>query len=107
MSVSTTVPLSTKDWDWPIAWRAVFGMQQHSLRIWWKNGKRPGERGLKKLPGVRTSRLFVHVDVRSYGQTDEQWSGFGIIISQLDSNRQPLDDLDKVAGRILGRQKRQ
>ncbi len=69
---------------------------------WRKLAKR-----LQDLSGVRPSGRFLVVDVRDDRETDEQGALVGVVVSQLDPDRQPLDDLHEVAGGVLRRQQGQ
>ena len=48
-------------------------------------------------------RFFV-VHVRRHRRSDEQRSLVRVVVGQFDADRQPLDDLDEVAGGVLRRQ---
>ena len=59
---------------------------------------------LKKLPGIGSAQRFIEIDVGNNRCADEQRFLVGIVTLKLDSDRQPLDDLDEVARGILRRQ---
>src|SRR5580692_12411351 len=59
---------------------------------------------LKKLPGFGSTQRFIEIDVGDNRCADEQRFLVRIVILKLDPDRQPLNDLDEVAGGILRRQ---
>src|SRR6478672_337020 len=66
-----------------------------------------GGRFLKKLARVWSRRLTRTVDRRRDGKTNEQGQFVRIVVDQVKSHRQALNDLDEITGGILGRQQRQ
>ena len=63
--------------------------------------------GCSTLAGVGAGGGLFDVDVRHDRQADEQRILVGVVVGQLDADRQALHDLDEVAGGVLRRQQRQ
>src|SRR5438132_1920156 len=74
-------------------------------RLGWAG--RQGRKRLQELPGIGPLGWFLVVDVRLDRQADEQGLLVGVVIGQLDANRQTLHDLHKVARGVLRRQQRE
>ena len=55
---------------------------------------------------MRPGGRFLVVHEGLHRESDEQRRLVGVVVGQLDPDRQPLDDLDEVAGGILRRQQR-
>ena len=62
---------------------------------------------LQDLSGVRPGGRFLEVDVGDDREADEQGALLGVVVRQLDPDRQTLDDLHEVAGGVLRRQQGQ
>src|SRR5690242_15542932 len=61
------------------------------------SGRQGGMR-LQVLPGVRPRGRLLVVDAGLDRQADEQGGLVRVVVGQLDADRQPLHDLDEVAG---------
>ena len=59
---------------------------------------------MQHLAGVWPHGPFLVVHVGDDRQADEQGGLVGIVVGQLDANRQSLDDLHEVAGGVLRRE---
>src|SRR5262245_51841509 len=84
--------------DAPFAWFCLPGSRL--LRRW---SLREGGERLQDVAGVGPRGLLLEVDVRGDRQADEQRVPVRVVVCQLDAYRQALDDLDEVAGGVLGR----
>ena len=62
---------------------------------------------LQDSTGVRPGRRLLVVHVGGDREADEQGGLVGVVVGQLDADRQPLDDLHVVARGVLRRQQRQ
>ena len=63
-----------------------------------------GHIGLEKLPGIGSGWRLVDIDVGNDRGADEQRCLIGVVIDEIDPDRQPLDHLDEIARGVLGRQ---
>ena len=63
-----------------------------------------GHIGLEKLPGIGSGWRLVDIDVGNDRGADEQRRLIGVVIDEIDPDRQPLDHLDEIARGVLGRQ---
>ena len=78
------------------------------VRVWGPRGPCGSvAKRLQDFPGMRPRGRFLEVHVGNDRQADEQGTLVGIVVGQLDPDRQPLHDLDEVAGGVLRRQQGQ
>src|SRR5215472_3572317 len=63
-----------------------------------------GGQRLQDLPRVWPRRRLLVVHVRRDRHANEEWRLGRVVVGQFDPDRQPLDDLDEVAGGVLRRQ---
>ena len=68
------------------------------------DGRRSLHVALEKLPGIGSDERLVEMDVGNDRGAEEQRLLVRVVSFKLDADRQPLDDLDEVAGGILRRQ---
>src|SRR5262249_57613781 len=83
---------------------SFFGARRAPHRTRWRRSR---PIGLQKFPGIGPSRRLVDIDVGNDRSADEQRVLVWVVSFKLDPDRQPLDDLDEVAGGILRRQDRE
>ena len=62
---------------------------------------------MKKFASVGTARCFIVIDIRRDRESDEERKFIRIVICQFDADGESLDDLDEVAGCVLGGKKSQ
>ena len=62
---------------------------------------------MQDRPGVRPGRPLFVVHIGADREADEQWDLVGVVVGQLDADRQPLDDLHEVTRGVLRRQQGQ
>ena len=58
-------------------------------------------RGLQELPGIGSGWRLVDIDVGNDRGADEQRGLFGVVINQVDPDRQPLHHFDEIARGVL------
>ena len=85
--VSTTVPR-----------RSLSGARRAGGRT---RARRLRHIGLEKLPGIGSGWRLVDIDVGNDRGADEQRCLIGVVIDEIDPDRQPLDHLDEIARGVL------
>jgi hypothetical protein len=59
---------------------------------------------LEKFPRIGSGWRSVNIHIWNDGRANEQRCLIGVVIDEIDPDRQPLDHLDEIAGGVLGRQ---
>ena len=83
--------------------------RQPVLRVSWPVFRRlSGEEiRLQHLARIRSRRRFLEQHAGDHRQSNEQRLFVGVVIDQLDADRQSLHDFDEISGGVLRRQQRQ
>ena len=94
-AVSTTATALVIAWC-PTRWRPDQGSEMAACGL--------RHIGLEKLPGIGSGRRLIDIDVGNDRGADEQRRPIGVVIDEIDPDRQPLHHLDEIARGVLGRQ---